>query len=381
MDPNSSEICSSNLSLYQRKEILAIFGGGGIAAVAICSVALALLIFFKMYKTYSERLVLYLLLSALFFSLVLGLTVTGTVFDFKEHHSLCQTLGFLFQYSMWVLLLFTIFIVFHLASLIFLYRMFNKIEVFLILFSLIFPILFAWVPFIHDAFGLSGAWCWIVVHRHSECSVYNIGLIEQYALWWGPFFFFLIINAVLTFAMIIVLCCRAFRKQTSNKIGERGRTVQDDSKSDQAAQYKKALRNTLPLLAYPIIYISFDWFALANRIRQAVSPDTGNSYSLWILHAFAGPSRGFSVGVTFIVYVVVKKKLTKASVKEAYYSWKHSYARMRRSLVMKSSYQQVNSQYDYNRHVRQATDVLTAEGYTETSPTLYEPPRESEVFK
>lgn len=48
---------------------------------------------------------------------------------------------------------------------------------------------------------------------------------------------------------------------------------------------------------------------------------------------------------------------------------------------MKSSYQQVNSQYDYNRHVRQATDVLTAEGYTETSPTLYEPPRESEVFK
>ena len=58
MENNNS--CVFNFS--ERKELSALFGAGGIATVVVSSVALALLVFFKLYKTFSERLVLYLLL-------------------------------------------------------------------------------------------------------------------------------------------------------------------------------------------------------------------------------------------------------------------------------------------------------------------------------
>ena len=80
---------------------------------------------------------LYLLLSGLFLASVLALQITGVAFDFSQHHSLCQSMGFIVQYSVWILLLLTTFIVFHLASLVFFYKTFNKSEPFLVLFSVI----------------------------------------------------------------------------------------------------------------------------------------------------------------------------------------------------------------------------------------------------
>ena len=107
-----------------------------------------------------------------------------------------------------------------------------------------------------------------------------------------------------------------------------------------------------------------------DRIVQVVSP--GRVYSLRIVHALFGPSRGFLAGVIFIVYIVAKKKLTKASIKDAYRSWMHSFVRLRQRSL---SYRQVNN---YSRH--RANDALTADGYTETSPTLYAAPQESEEY-
>ena len=102
-----------------------------------------------------------------------------------------------------------------------------------------------------------------------------------------------------------------------------------DDLNTEASKYKNALKSTLPLLAYPIIYTCFDCFnfALVDRIVQVVSP--GRVYSLRIVHALFGPSRGFLAGVIFIVYIVAKKKLIKASVKDAYCSWMHSFVRLR----------------------------------------------------
>ena len=360
------------------------------AAIAVDSVALALLVFFKLYRTFSERLVLHLLLSALFFSIVASaMTITGAVVDLKEHlQTLCKALGFLFQYSMWLLLLFTIFIVFHLAALIFFYKPLHKCEAFFVLFSLIFPLLFLWIPFIRDLYGFSGVDCSIRIRNSSaaddKCSVDEEGLIESFVLWYGPFFFFLIANAVLTAAMIVVLCYRAFRKQPNNNSLQQLTNDSEsedqicvrfqhpaDSPNTEAFQYKKALKSTLPLLAYPIIYTFFDCFALVDRIYQVISP--GKVFSLRIVHALFGPSRGFLAGVIFIVYIIAKKKLTKASVKDAYRSWKLSFVKLRqRSLSYRNSYSR--------RHMH-AYDVFTADGYTETSPTLYVLPQESEGYE
>ena len=378
---NSSEICNLSLSGNVRKELVAILSSGGFAGVLSCGSALILLVFFRMYRTFSERLVLYLLLSGFFFASVLTLQITGDAFDFSQHHSLCQGMGFILQYAIWILVLLTTFIVFHLASLVFFYKTFNKSEPFLVLFAVIFPLLFSWVPFIHDTYGLSGAWCWIRVYRHTDCHFYSEGLIEQYALWYGPFFLLLIVNAAITIAIVVALCHRSFKKQSltnatsaqgefgtrvrfqeldqddqqsltnatsaqgahefgtrvrfqdldqddqqsltnaTSAQGEFGTRVQElDQDDQQATQYKKALKNTLPLLAYPIIYSFLSWFALANRIRRAISP--GSSFSAWVVHAVTAPSWAFFLGVAFIVYLIAGRKLSKRSIKAAYYNWK-----------------------------------------------------------
>ena len=366
---NSSAICNLSLSTDARDKLVAILSSGGFAGVLSCSMALVLLIFFKMYKTFSERLVLYLLLSGLFLASMIALMITGIPFDFSQHHSLCQAIAFLLQYSIWILLLLTTFIVFHLAALVFFFKTLKKIEVFCVIFSLLFPLLISWVPFLHDTYGLAGAWCWIRVYGYADCRYYREGLIEQYALWYGPFFLLLIVNAILTIAVLVVLCRRAFRKQPN-----RAPDVNEDKRvrfqglNLEADKYKKALRDTLPLLAYPIIYNFFSWFTLANRIRRNISP--GSSFAAWVIHAVAAPTWAFFVGVAFIVYVIGLRKLSKHSIKRAYYSWKQSFAGMRRRKGV-----------THDRATSRFTDVLTAEGYTVTCPTAYEPPRESEDFE
>ena len=350
---NSSEICNLSLPGNVRKELVAILSSVGFSGVLSCGSALILLVFFRMYRTFSERLVLYLLLSGLFLASVLALQITGVAFDFSQHHSLCQGMGFMIQYSAWILLLLTTFIVFHLASLVFFYKTFNKSEPFLVIFSVIFPLFFSWVPFIHDMYGLSGAWCWIRSYHHNDCHFYSEGLIEQYVLWYVPFFLLLIVNAAVTIAIVVALCHRSFKKSRVRFQG----LNQDDQ---QATQYKKALKNTLPLLAYPIVYSFLSWFALANRIRRAISP--GSSFATWVVHAVTAPSWSFCIGVAFIVYLIAGRKLSKHNIKTAYYSWKPKPTAH-------------TAGYTNRRH---GTDYFTADGYTVTSPTVYEPPRESE---
>ena len=381
MDNASQPDCNQSLSADERRVLVAILSSGGLAGMLSCSVGLALLVFFKMYKQLSERLSLYLLLSGLFMATVIGSTIVGVRLDFAHHHRLCQAIGFFVQYSIWTLLLLTTFVSFHLSSLVFFYKMFNKLEPFYILFTLVFPLLFSWIPFIHNTYGLAGAWCWIRAFDHEDCSFYIEGLIEQYVLWYGPLFVVLIGNFASTVAVSVVLCYRAFRKPpiqraAAKRVVESGKAEKrktvtfeesmNDAHNEEARLYKKALKKTLPLLVYPIIFNIFSWFALANRIRRVISP--GSSYASWVIHAIAAPTWAFFVGVMFIIYVIARKKLTKQNIKKAAHSWKHSFTRMKRPYM----------QFQVPIGAPAGTDALTTEGYTVTNPTTWEPKHESD---
>ena len=277
---NNSEDCNSSLPDHVRREVVTVFSSGGFLGVLTCSVAISLLLFFKMYKSFSERLVLYQLLSALFFATIVALMIIGVDLDFYTNHDLCQAIGFLVQYSVWILLEFSTVIVIRLAALVFFYRNIHKLEPAFVIFAVVFPLLFSWIPFLHDTYGLSGAWCWIRVYHNSECTYYYEGLIEQYVLWYVPFSLILLVNSIATIAILAVLCHRARRpRKYTHMIGP-----------DQSDDYKKVLKNSLPLLAYPIIYNISSWFTLANRIRRAIFP--GGSYASWMIHAIAAPTWG-----------------------------------------------------------------------------------------
>ena len=90
---NSSAICNLSLSTDARDKLVAILSSGGFAGVLSCSMALVLLIFFKMYKTFSERLVLYLLLSGLFLQLdLISYLRRGSKLQLEKHERKCDRL-------------------------------------------------------------------------------------------------------------------------------------------------------------------------------------------------------------------------------------------------------------------------------------------------
>ena len=310
---NNSSDCNSSLPDTVRRNVVLIFSSGGFFGVLTCSIAIAFLLFFKMYKSFSERLVLYLLLSALFLATIIAVMITGVGLDFDEHHRLCQAISFLVQYSVWLLLLFTTAIVIHLAALVFFYRNINRMEPFFVIFSVTFPLLFSWIPFVHDTYGLSGAWCWIRVYHHSECTYYKAGLIEQYVLWYAPFSLIVLINSIVTITISAVLCNRAKRRRNYSPIHDVG-------VNDCQMRYRKVLKDTLPLLAYPIIYNITSLFTLANRIRRSIFP--GGSYVSWIIHAIAAPTWASLAGIAFIIYIIVLRRLTKHGIRKAAHSCK-----------------------------------------------------------
>ena len=267
--------------------------------------------------------------------------------------------------------MFTTVIVIYLAALVFFYyKKIKKLEPCFVIFAVIFPLLFSWIPFLHDTYGLSGAWCWIRVYHHSECTYYYEGLIEQYVLWYAPFSLILLVNSIVTIAISAVLCHRAFKKRpahtpTVNAVDvEKPNVVkfEEPKIETESDRYKKALKDSLPLLAYPIIYNISSWFTLANRIRRAIFP--GGSYASWIIHAIAAPTWASSAGIVFIIYIIAKKKLTKKSIVKAAHSW--------RKILSNKPVTQVNNKPAV------VTDVLTMDGYTEAYPTEYDPPQESE---
>ena len=378
--------CPDNLSLSddERKVLVTIWSSGGFAGVLSCSTGLALLVFFKMYKRFSERLFLYLLLSGLFVASAISSMIAGVVLDFAHHSQLCQAIGFFVEYSICILLLVTTFVTFHLALLVLFHRNFEKLELFYVLFSCIFPLLFVWVPFLHDRYGLAGAWCWIRALDHDDCSFHRNGVIEQFALWYGPLFVMLILNFVFIIAISVVLCYKAFRKTADLKaaIAKQGEPTKNqktvifqestnpEASVHEADQYKVALKRSIPLLAYPIIFNISSWFPIINRFWRGVSR-RNDSFIIWVGHAVSSPSWAFFVGGTFIIYVIVKKKFTKENIRIAADSWKHTFKRKRRSYVQ------------FHDHMPSAihpgTNVFTAEGYTVTSPTTWDPDQDGDL--
>ena len=68
-------------------------------------------------------------------------------------------------------------------------------------------------------------------------------------------------------------------------------------------QWKKALREILPLFAYPILFIIFFMPSFVNRIRGAVLKDTSLASFMW--SAITTPMLSFFAGLTLILHIAI----------------------------------------------------------------------------
>ena len=125
-------------------------------------------------------------------------------------------------------------------------RNFQKLEKGYVLFSILLPSLHSWIPFIHNSYGVAGAWCWIRDWK-DDCATqkYIEGIIEQFVLWYGPLFVSLTLSIVAVSIILIVLAQRAYVLKNP----ENEHLILNHERN----QNKKAIKELLPLLVYQVI--------------------------------------------------------------------------------------------------------------------------------
>ena len=273
----------------------------------MCIVTVIIVLSLRLYKHFVHRLALYQVLASMFVSIAQCLLLLVINYNNSTFHIVsCQVTALLFQYTLWVKLLFTLCLVFHLFCLAVCLKNFKKLELVYILLSVLFPLLHVWIPFIHNSYGIAGAVCWIRDwNDNCPTNKYEEGTIEQFVLWFGPLFVSLTVCVV---AVGIVLSVLGWRACIMNQKLLETETEPLLIRQEQNRN-KTALKELLPLLAYPIIFFVLALFPLIDRIYDAISSQ--GFYLLVLAHLITIASWGFFSGLALLVHILLLRIPTR----------------------------------------------------------------------
>lgn len=139
------------------------------------------------------------------------------------------------------------------------------------------PLVFSWIPFIRDSYGLSGGWCWIRV-ENEDCSEFQEGLIEQLVFWFIP----LVIFQILDIVVLLVYPCLVCRVEK----GKRELCMQQ-----------------APLIMTLILSILINSVSLANRVAIGVLSSDHKNLGVWIFHAIASSCWGVFAAMVILFHM------------------------------------------------------------------------------
>ncbi|XP_011408592.1 PREDICTED: cyclic AMP receptor-like protein A, partial [Amphimedon queenslandica] len=208
MDGRQSEdnLTFCNVSVKELRYILILCSTDGSVCAFLCAVAIAAMIFFRLFTLLTHRLLLYMLIAVMCYSSLVAIQLLALWRDYllnKEYANDCIAEGFLLMYFAWVMLLATLMVTLHLTSMVLfpsLFQKLTKMEPFYLLFPWIFPLFIVWIPFVHSNYGISGSWCWIRLYNE-DCTQNKEGVIEEYAVWYGELIVGLVFNNIALLAI------------------------------------------------------------------------------------------------------------------------------------------------------------------------------------
>ena len=306
MASGSGESCANNtFSGEQIDQIIIAVSSTGMVSMSCCLIAVLMVVVLRLYKKFVYRLALYQVLAALFFSFALSIQLMAYNYDSKSEYSSrsCEAVGFLMQYSIWVKVMFTACLTFHLFFLVVFFKNFQKLEVFYIPISVIFPLLHSWIPFTTNSYGMSDASCWIRGWKNNCARDKSTpGLIELFALCYGPLYLIAVLDAFAIVIMVIVLIRKNFFERRGSKIDVENVPLLTSRK-------KEAVRQLMPLLIYPLLFLLMIMFGLVDRVYAAIA--MAPSYPLTIIHAVLGFSWPFFAGLALILHLCLLREWKK----------------------------------------------------------------------
>ena len=286
-------------------------GSTACVSFVICLSTVSSVVWIKLYKHFTYRLATYQVLSSMMFSVGIILQLIFTKYKkgtFARY--MCEFVGFSIEYFMWVKLLFTICLILHFFFLAVFLKNLMKLELLYVFVSILTPIFFVWIPFIHHSYGMAGAWCWIRDWK-DDCARkdYREGIIEQFLLWYGPLFLSLTVSIMVVVFILFVLVRRAY---STSKISTEAGPLLYTTVQSKIRHNRKALKQLLPLLAYPVIFYMLALLPLVNRIYDAISPNA--NYFLALGHCLSIGAWGFFSSWALLIHILLQKKMANKNI-------------------------------------------------------------------
>ena len=269
----------------------------------VCLLVIGLFLLFKKYKFFQQRLILYLSLTALLYSLTAALVNLPNFTKATEDY--CKWIGFISQYAQWSLLLAVAIITFDITLRVIIKCSTRRLEIIYILFIAIFPATFNWIPLlsVYNLYGPSGIWCWIRVstlNNTGHCVINETGFIFQFSLWYTPLLIIMSLIS-LTYITIIVILRKKRRQLNRNNIEEIG-TIQ------------RQVNQGLVFVAYTIIFMTVYLIPLAHRVIEYMHKPI---MSLWYVDAIITPLLGGFTAIVFALDPKTRKTLNWRNIRGA----------------------------------------------------------------
>ena len=288
-------------------------GVAGVSLLLLLPVIFFLLIFKKL-RVFSQRLIFYMALS----SILVNIGIILRRVDYERHPSsefydrFCQFGGYFSATTVWMLRMSVSSIVVYVSLRILFKKDSARFEVVYLLLIFVFPLTFTWIPFLFNAFGRSGVWCWVTLFDQVTCEQYTPGIILQFLLWSGPHWVILMLLLLVYFVLLVHQCHKRHKvREHGGMEGMRRRN-----------SFSLVQHHEIPKLAvYPVLYFVLNSFPSIGQVYSLVRGGE-TSLALWYISAATLPLMGSLVTICFFFDPDTIKRLNmrhiRAAVKEIF---------------------------------------------------------------
>ena len=275
-------------------------------SILMCTGALFFIVILKRWKVFSQRLIMYLLTSALLGSLAALIDIEFSHSKSNAINGFCKFSGYFTQTASMAFLNAIFAVTVYLFFLIVLDYNTDKYGRLYFLGIFAFPLIITWIPFVKDGYGKSGVWCWIRGINHETCENFLFGEYLQYILYFVPVYLMLFAGAIL-YLVIFIDISRKQRKP--------------DWVTGQEMQIRLKMMKSelLSLVAYPVIFAVLNIPAIVNRSYSSHNPHQP-SLVLWYLSGIFSPLQGIFTAVAFTVGTKMWHNLSWFKIRAAFKS-------------------------------------------------------------
>ncbi|XP_011403153.1 PREDICTED: cyclic AMP receptor-like protein A [Amphimedon queenslandica] len=314
MEFNSSTNCTMlDNEKYDGLVVVQIIFSTVSCVLLLCMIGLIVL--FKEYQFFSQRLILYVAVCSLIYSLINSINFFGREAQNASSalEDLCMAVGFFNQASFcWELMSVTIIMIDIFIKIVF-KRQTEKFELFYVILIIFVPLSFSWIPFIYKAYGPAGTFCWIrerTFNNETYCPLFWHGIYLRFFLYYGPLY-------ILFFALFILIL------STWCIIRKRHKQWRNSQLDYQLVHLEQILEKEVrSLFAYPVIFIVVNIIPFAHRVYGIYSTSDITYFVLSLITVILFSTQGSIIMIAFLSYPETRKKMKWIEIKAAFRRWR-----------------------------------------------------------